>query len=179
MAISAWIDLAGGKGEPAWEELGRQFRACRRKFILHVPSWQDYKPPIALQWQSLKYESKKEPVDKRGVYAFVLDSSTLAPGLFLPHACVLYVGETGDVSTATLKSRLVNYRNKKAQRNRARIWAMLDQWGPHLLFYYATIAQDVSTKACETALLDALLPPANNKDFSATVRLARDYAFEG
>ncbi|MBT7300342.1 MAG: hypothetical protein HN849_12550, partial [Victivallales bacterium] len=99
-------------------------------------------------------------------------------GPFPPLSAILYVGETGESSDATLKSRLQSYRNKKAQRDRARLWSMLEQWGDNLDFYYATVSVGVSTKACENALLDALLPPANKKDFSATVRHARDYAFE-
>ena len=144
-----------------------------------MPSWQNYAPVLALTWKRLKYESAQVPADDRGVYAFVLDLSRLAAGPFPPLAAMLYVGETGDVSAETLRSRLRNYRNKRAQRDRARLWLMLDQWSAHLEFYYAVVSAGTSTKACETALLDALLPPANKKDFSATVRLARDAAFDG
>ena len=178
MAISAWVNLANGDGEPDWAALARQFCACRRTFILHVPSWQGYTPLTALTWHRIKYQSNQWPVQNRGVYAFVLDSGRLAPGHFPPHSTVLYVGETGNTGQGTLKSRLQGYRNKKAQRDRARLWSILEQWGPHLLFYYATVPPAVSTKDCETALLDALLPPANAKDFSATVTQARNYAFQ-
>jgi len=177
MPNAAWVNLAGGKGEPEYAALGREFRASKMTFILHVPSWLAYTPLQTLDWKQVKYDSASFPDDSRGVYAFVLDSSQLAPGMFPPHAMVFYVGETGDQGNATLKSRLQNYRNKKAQRDRARLWAVLETWGEYLLFYYAVVAPGVSTKACETTLLDALVPPANKKDFSAKVRLAREAAF--
>lgn len=178
MPVSAWNDLAGRDGEPEWAALGREYRNCKRTLILHVPSWHAYSPLQELQWKWVKYDSSDRADDSRGVYAFVLDCSSLAPDRFPPHACVLYVGETGDQGSGTLRSRLTNYRNKKAQRDRARVWDILQQWGDYLCFYFAAVGPGVSTKECETALLEALLPPANKKDFSAKVTQARAFAFQ-
>ena len=124
MAIAAWNNTADGEGEPSWASLAREFRASQMRFILHVPSWEAYKPLQVLQWDSIPYESKDLPVNKRGVYAFVLDIGVHSDSPLPPHACVLYVGETGDNGNATLASRLTNYRNKKAQRDRPQIWSM-------------------------------------------------------
>lgn len=177
MPVSAWIDLAPGKGEPEWAALGREFKRCKRSFVPHVASWQAYAPPTPLNWHKVEYDSNQAPIDRRGVYAFVLDAAVLSPGFFPPMSLIMYVGESGDTSNATLRTRLRGYRNKKAQRDRARLWAMLEEWGEHLDFYYSEVPDGTSTKTCETALLDALLPPANKKDFSSTVRHALDYAF--
>ena len=177
MAITAWNNTADGEGEPSWASLAREFRASQMRFILHVPSWEAYKPLQVLQWDSIPYESKDLPVNKRGVYAFVLDIGVHSDSPLPPHACVLYVGETGDNGNATLASRLTNYRNKKAQRDRPQIWSMIAPWSSSLQFYYAAVRQSVSTKDCERTLLDALLPPVNINDFSAEVRMARQAAF--
>lgn len=175
MPTAAWLDLAQEEGEPDWMPLARQFGNCKRTFILHVPSWKSYVAKPVLTWKSVPYDSDEDPDDERGVYAFVLDAGEHSPSPIPPFSCVLYVGETGEASNATLKSRLENYRNKKAQRERPRIYGLLEQWGDSLFFYYATIAPGASTKECETALLDALLPPANSKDFSAKVSNARNH----
>jgi hypothetical protein len=177
MAISAWTNLASGKGEPDYAELGREFRDCQVSLILHTPSWEKYLPIASLSWDKVKYDSAKAPADRRGVYAFVLDSSVVTAGPFPPLAVILYIGETGNTGAETLRSRLRGYRNKKSQRDRARIWRMLERWEERLEFYYAVVPVGTSTKACETSLLDALLPPLNKKDFSATVSLAREAAF--
>lgn len=175
MPTSAWLNLAPGPGEPDWMPLAREYSGCRRTFILHVPSWEQCVTQYALDWEHVPYNSNEVPDDERGVYAFVLDASNHAPSPIPPVSCVLYIGETGDSGSATLKTRLQHYRNKKAQRERPRIYGMLDTWGNSLIFYYATVTTGTSTKQCETELLDALLPPANNKDFSATVSNARNH----
>lgn len=176
MPTSAWLDLAAGKGEPDWMCLSREYSKCRRTFILHVPSWKRYAPQQTLKWKCVRYNSTDEPDDQRGVYAFVLEANTHSLAPIPPFAVVLYIGETGDTGNATLRSRLANYRNRKAQRNRARIFNMLDAWEASLTFYYAVIDPGVSTKKCETELLDALLPPVNDKDFTAVVSNARNAA---
>lgn len=178
MPTAAWSDLASGEGEPDWGPLSREYTTCRRTFILHVPSWENYAPQQNLEWKSLQYDSDEEPEDQRGVYAFVLEANrhTLAP--IPPFSLVLYIGETGDTGNATLKSRLANYRNKKAQKSRARVYNILDAWGASLTFYYAVVNPSISTKMCERELLDALLPPANDKDFTARVSNARKAALD-
>lgn len=178
MPSSAWINLAPGKGEPNWMSLAREFGNCRRTFILHVPSWEKYASAQNLTWKKVPYKSTKVPEDTRGVYAFVLNAKNHLPTTLPPLSYVLYVGETGDDGSATLRSRLAGYRNRKAQRDRARVYSMLDQWGDWLVFYYALVTTGVSTKACESSLLDALLPPVNNKDFSALVSNARKHVLQ-
>ena len=173
MPTAAWINLAPGKGEPDWKSLAGEFRACRRTFIPHVPSWQGYQPIVVLSWQRVKYNSNQQPLDRRGVYAFVLCPETILAQNVPPFGFVLYIGETGNSGSETLKSRLGSYRNKRAQRSRARVYAMIEIWSEHLYFYYAEVSVGTNTKKCETSLLDTLLPPCNEKDFSAKVSNAR------
>lgn len=179
MPTAAWIDLAPGKGEPDWKPLAREYAPRTRRFIFHVASWQGYVGSQPLTWDHVPYSSNQDADDVRGVYAFVLDSEGEFPCTMPPHSVVLYVGETGNTGNATLKSRLNNYRNKKAQRSRARIYNMLEAWGDTLNFYYAPVNAGVSTLTCETELLDAFLPPENNKDFSAKVSNARNAVLNG
>ena len=176
MPTAAWVDIAPGEGEPDWKPLAIEYRNCKRTLILHVTSWQGCTASQQLQWRSVPYRSNQEPDGERGVYAFVLDASNHFPSPIPPHSVVLYVGETGNTGNATLKSRLSNYRNKKAQRERPRVYSMLEEWGESLVFYYATVSAGISTKSCETDLLNAFLPPVNNKDFSAKVSNARNDA---
>jgi len=176
MPVAAWNNLAPGPGEPDWKALAGEFRDCQRTFIPHVESWQRFQSPATLKWNRIKYSSTQEPADERGVYAFVLCPDTVFTVAVPPFGFILYVGETGNSGKATLKSRLKCYRNKKAQKSRARVYSMIDVWAQHLYFYFAEVAASVSTKKCETSLLDALLPPCNEKDFSAIVSNARKEA---
>lgn len=179
MAEAAWVDNASGDGEPDYLALGEEFKRCRANLILHVPSWQGYVPLHQLNWQKVKYKSNEQPANSRGVYAFVLNAASASvAGRFPPVSTVLYVGETGDTSNATLRSRLKDYRKLKRQMKRPRVYGMIHRWGDQLDFHYAEVPAGISTKACETTLLDALLPPKNKKDFTALVSNARDYAFE-
>lgn len=173
MPTAAWNNLAAGDGEPDWKPLAREFRDCRRTFIPHVASWQGYKPLTTLRWKRIKYDSTAQPLDCRGVYAFVLCPETVFSTDVPPFGFILYVGETGEKGNATLRSRLRSYRNKRSQKSRARVYSMIDIWKEHLYFYFAEVSAGTSTKDCETTLLDALLPPCNEKDFSAKVSNAR------
>ena len=177
MPTPAWPSVAADDDDPEWRTLGREYEACRRTLILHTPSWSSYTPLHAISWQKVKYDSAAQPVNRRGVYAFVLDASVVAGSHFPPMSTILYVGETGDTSGATLRSRLTNYRNINSQIDRVRIYNMLKIWKEDLYFYCADLPTGVSTKAFETVLLDAVLPPGNKKDFSATVSKALDHAF--
>ena len=173
MPTAAWNNLASGNGEPDWKSLARDFSDCKITFIPHVGSWQSYKPKTALNWKRVKYDSSSNPSDSRGVYAFVLCPEIILSSSVPPFGYILYVGETGNTVKATLKSRLLSYRNKRSQKSRARVYSMIDVWNDHLYFYYAEVRAGVSTKHCETTLLDTLLPPCNEKDFSAKVSNAR------
>ena len=175
MATAAWVNLEPGPGEPDWMPLAREFSVSVQRFFLHVQSWADYQAPQKLTWNSVPYSSSQHPPSVRGVYAFVLDARSHALSPIPPASFVLYVGETGDNGSATLKKRLTNYRNKRAQRARVRVYRMLEQWGDSLHFYFAPVNSGVSTKECEIALLDALLPPMNKADFTARVSNAREY----
>lgn len=176
MPTAAWTHLAPGKGEPDWKSLAGEFRDCKRTFIPHVPSWRGYQPLATLSWDRVKYDSTQQPLDRRGVYAFVLCPETILAQNVPPFGFILYVGETGDTGGATLKSRLRSYRNKRAQRSRARVYSMIEVWSEHLYFYFAEVSAGVNTKRCEKSLLDTLLPPCNEKDFSAKVSNARKEA---
>ncbi len=176
MPTAAWINLAPGKGEPDWRSLAGEFRHCRRTFIPHIPSWQRYQPIVTLSWQRVRYNSDQQPVNRRGVYAFVLCPEMILAQRVPPFGFVLYVGETGNSGSETLNSRLRSYRNKRAQRNRARIYAMIEIWSEHLYFYYGEVSTAIDTRTCEKSLLDTLLPPCNEKDFSAKVSNARKEA---
>lgn len=177
MASSAWVGLAGEEGEPDWSQLAREFKACKQTFLLHVRSWEDCTTTHPLVWSHVEYHSTDDPVDERGVYAFVLDAGRHSPSPIPPLSFVLYIGETGDDNDRTLKTRLRDYRNKKSQRERANVYPMLETWGDALLFYFAAVDAGVSTKDLEAQMLDSLLPPRNQAGFCATVRLARTAAF--
>ncbi len=176
MPIAAWNNLASGEGEPDWNSLAGEFRDCKRTFIPHVASWQAYQPITRLNWRFVKYDSSSNAPTQRGVYAFVLCPVTILSTSVPPFGFIFYVGETGDHGNESLRTRLRSYRNKRQQRSRARIYSMIDLWSEHLYFYYAVVRSAVSTKEVEKLLLDALLPPCNEKDFSARVSNARKAA---
>ena len=133
-----------------------------RVAFAHSPyMWSQCILPVALQWESVKFgdeERKQVPLDRSGVYAFMLEPDVVGP----PKAAyLLYIGMTTD----PLRERYGQYLTKELKRRFGRtiIGRMLQRWYDHLRFYYAPIKDTDSIKGIEETLLNACIPPYNQK----------------
>jgi hypothetical protein len=150
-----------------------------RDFYLDVSAW-DAVPSaaLALKWRQVPYHpaSRSQLPSKSGLYAFVL---TPKPGLIPPHGFLLYIGKTGDGSSrATLRKRFGQYvleQNKPDGRPAVR--SMLNRWGTHLIFAYATVSDKASIADLEDALIKATYPPINKSIADITARYVAGAAF--
>ena len=139
------------------EELKRH-----RVAFAHSPfMWSQCSLPVVLQWESVKFGNEERdlvPLDQSGVYAFMLEPDVVGP----PKAAYLmYIGETTD----PLRERYGRYLTRELNRTFGRtiIGRMLNRWYDHLRFYYAPIANRDLIKGIEETLLNACVPPYNQR----------------
>lgn len=137
-----------------------------KRVLLSPSHWNSYPHTIPLTWNHVKFEAANSILvpNSFGVYSFVVDPGIAQhPGTHY----LLYLGRARGVS---LRARYHAYiREKNADKGRPPIQAMLNKWTDHLWFYYAEVGDTTVIDALEDALLDAFLPPFNQK-FSAEVR---------
>lgn len=126
---------------------------------------------VTLGWEAVRFvpANANAVPNRKGVYAFVVEE----PGKGLPpHGYVMYVGKAGD-GAHSLRKRFQNYLQDQKRPRRPNIYHLLNRWRGVLSFYYAEIENaTIQLTEVETALNDALVPPFNKKDFSATFRRA-------
>ena len=131
----------------------------------------------ALTWDSVSYgdgdEVDRVPADRRGVYAFaVCQNNNVLP----PHGYILYIGIAGQDSERPLRDRYKDYLNEKKVLKRASIARMIGTWHRVLRFYFAPVADDISSddlKTLERQLNTALMPPFSERDLEAVIRRQR------
>ena len=72
-----------------------------------------------------------------------------------------------------LRQRFREYLKERNELKRAIVWDMLRQYDGFMYFHYAEVTDyAVSLHKIETALLDAILPPCNQNDFSINIKRA-------
>jgi hypothetical protein len=155
------------------------FSSHKKSFILSPKQWKNFKLATSLTWeQELLCDSKVPKIpEKRGVYAH---SISLKLANMPPTNYVTYVGLVGDKKKTGLKGdnrhlrqRFREYLKEKEAPGRALVWDMLSKYDGFMWFHYAEVPDHtVSLHKIETALLDALLPPCNQKDFSINIKQA-------
>lgn len=150
----------------AFLEEVRRLRNGIQRFILLPEQWNALRLPIDLRWESIKFnDSNKIKIpDVRGIYAFVVKQDHTS----LPiHGYITYVGLTGDTRERTLKMRYQEYLGYQKRPKRPLVHVMLNRWKDNLYFNYVEIPNKLQRlNVIETALLDALIPPYNEDDFS-------------
>jgi len=134
-------------------------------FRLWPRQWSKHANDTTLDWSGLKLaeaERQRVPEDS-GIYTLVVQ-----PDLFGHPACsfLMYVGKT-----KSLKRRFGEYlREKQNPNGRKKIIRILNKYKDNTWFYFSIIPQrDISD--AEDMLLDAYIPPCNDK-FPASIRNA-------
>ena len=82
---------------------------------------------------------------------------------------ILYMGITGNKSSATLRSRFAQYlQGQRRVDERPKVLDMLLRFEDHLFFNFAPIPDPtINLEDLETEFLDAVDPPINERDYSA------------
>jgi hypothetical protein len=147
-------------------------------FFLDFRRWRRFSTRYKLEWKKERFGEATRPSipNERGIYVFTAE---LSPGKLPSHGYILYMGITGDVSNATLRSRYAQYlRQHNTQRGRPAITYMLSNWEDDLFFNFATFPNKaVDLSKLENAFLDSVNPPMNKRDLGATITNAKAAAF--
>jgi hypothetical protein len=160
------------------------FSQHKVSFILSPTQWKNFKLHTALNWKRQLLEDKnisKIPTN-RGVYAH---SIRIEVPHMPPTDYVTYVGLVGDKKThgpkgnrRHLQQRFKEYLREKDILCRPVVWEMLNQYAGYTWFHYAEVSDySISLHSLETMLLDALLPPCNQEDFSINIKQAHQVVY--
>ncbi|MCC4632799.1 hypothetical protein [Xanthomonas dyei] len=137
-------------------------KAHKRGFYLDAERWKEFQSPIELTWSRLRFsEDNRSNIPKeRGLYAFTLSHE---PSGFPDHGFIMYIGITGDISKANLRSRYSQYlANLRRGDGRPKVHGMLKRWNGHLFFNFVPIPdKKISLTEIEDELLAAVIPPIN------------------
>lgn len=144
-----------------------QYKAYTHNFHLDMARWRKFRAPCALNWTMTRFlpSSRPQIPATRGIYVFTL---RLEPSELPMHGMILYMGITGNKSSATLRSRFAQYlQGQRRVDERPKVLDMLLRFEDHLFFNFAPIPdQSVNLEVLETEFLDAVSPPINERDFS-------------
>ncbi|HZH31871.1 MAG TPA: hypothetical protein VEY11_13990 [Pyrinomonadaceae bacterium] len=136
------------------------------RLVLSPNRWKACNLKISLKWRVVKFDKthkSKIPLDKQGVYTFVVK-----PGIANHPECsyLLYVGKT---ERQGLRTRFLQYFGEtKKPTGRPYIKEMIRLWNKHLWFCYATIDDVKKIGDIENKLIEAYVPPMN-EDFQGVV----------
>ncbi|RWP51058.1 hypothetical protein [Mesorhizobium sp.] len=154
------------------------FKGELQHFFLDLRRWRKFRTRYKLDWQRERFAEASGPKipDERGIYVFTAE---LSPGKLPPHGYILYMGITGDISNATLKSRYAQYiRQHKTMNGRPAITYMLANWEEDLFFNFVPLPnKSIDLSHLEKAFLSAVVPPMNKRDIEATITNAKAAAF--
>lgn len=138
-----------------------------RGFVLSPTNWRNFKTRVQLDWEYVKFTSRyRQNVPRaRGIYAFVVE---YCESQFPPHGYLMYLGITGNTSrNRDLRARFGEYLRGIEKEKRERVKWMLNKFSDELYFHFAQVKDlRVNLAKLERALLDAIHPPCNKKDFS-------------
>lgn len=156
----------------------KKYKADLYEFSLSMAQWRKFKTRYKLNWEKARFEEDSHALipKERGIYAFTVE---LNPSKLPSHGYILYIGITGDTSSATLHSRYAQYAaNLRKEDGRPAVFFMLKNWSGDLFFNYAPLPDtSIDLVKMERALLSAIIPPVNKRDIEATITAARAAAF--
>jgi hypothetical protein len=156
----------------------QRFKGHEHAFYLDAASWRGFTSPVALHWQRVRFgEATRNQVPQvRGLYVFTLEVTDIG----LPsHGYIMYVGETGNTSAATLRSRYGQYlRDLAKQDGRPAVYYMMENWRDDLFFNFVEIPDStIDVKAIQNGFIDAVIPPVNKRDMDAKIMAGKAAAF--
>lgn len=151
----------------------RDLKYATETFLLNPAQWRSFRTSHSLPWRKLRFTraNRRHIPREPGIYAFVVEHA----GDWLPaHGYIMYFGITGPTPRRHLWTRYGEYLREKTKGRRLSVQLMLNDYEDDLFFHYVPLNLTRSElKALETALIDAVQPPVNEKDFSAEIMRRR------
>ena len=139
-----------------------RLREGRVAFVHSPAMWNEMQLPVPLQWRSVDFSNnaKSSVPDESGVYAFMLEPKSAGPP---KSAYLLYIGMT--CANRGFRRRYADYLTEKKGKGFVRrpIYRMLNRWDGHIRFHYATIDDAATIRRTEEELLNACVPPYNQR----------------
>ncbi len=158
-----------------WLDLTDRVKIYTEDAVLHPGFWTRYGDGHRLTWQKVAFNaaSRAEVPRSRGLYAFAVQP----PHSDFPASTYLfYIGEVGATNSPgrTLWQRFKEYLDKLKVIKRPSVGMLLNRYNGYVDFYYCELdPAAVDIKAIESALITALWPKANIRDFAVEVRQVR------
>jgi hypothetical protein len=152
----------------------RKYKAGMRSLFLDLKRWRKFTTRYRLDWEKARFTPENQDAipKQRGIYVFTAE---LSPAKLPPHGYILYVGIAGDKSAGTLYKRYGQYlREGKEANNRPAIVYMLKNWEKDLFFNFVPLPKtSIDLARMESAFINAIIPPFNERDVNAEVFAAR------
>ncbi|ELQ6169870.1 hypothetical protein [Cronobacter dublinensis] len=154
------------------------YKANCWSFFLDLKAWRNFQVNCPLRWTRIKFDKCNHGnIPKtRGIYVFTI---ALESSIMPEHGYILYMGITGDKSSATLYSRFDQYyKDYIKKKGRPKVYNFLERWKDDLYFSFVSIPdQRRSLAKIEQSFLSAIIPPVNERDIEAQISNARRAAF--
>lgn len=155
----------------------KAYKGDLERFYVDLSGWRKFKSKYKLVWKKLPFaKASKGQIPKvRGVYVFTVE---LTPSKLPAHGYILYVGETGEKSSANLRIRFSQYlKHLEKGGGRPKVLYMLRNWKSDLQFNFVALPDTtVDLKKIEQDMLNAVMPPINVADFTAELTAIRKAA---
>jgi hypothetical protein len=157
----------------------KRLKGESHEFFLDMKSWVKFRSRYRLTWDRVPFASTSRSLvpQERGIYAFSLE---LTPSKLPQHGYILYVGITGDgTSASNLRRRYSEYeRQLNKEDGRPAVLYMLKNWKGHLVFNFAPLPNPrIDLAEIEGAFINSVMPPINKRDYEPELRAARAAAF--
>jgi hypothetical protein len=165
----------GSLSRQDWIRLTDEVKARTEDVTLHAGFWSRYGAGHGLRWQKVPFtpESRPQVPRKAGLYAFAVQPPHAD---FPPSTYLFYIGEVGATSSTdrTLWQRFKEYLDELKVTKRPSVGMFLNRYNGYIDFYFCELdPQAVDIKAIESALITALWPKANIRDYAVGVRQVR------
>ena len=134
-----------------------EFKSNKISFVLWAQKWAEFDDSLKLTWVTHRLaasESLRIPTTP-GIYTLLIQ-----PGIAYHPACsyLMYVGQT-----RSLRRRFGEYlQRERRETGRPKVLRLLNKYSDHVWFCYTSLAEPILTSV-EDALLNAYLPPANDR----------------
>ena len=152
-------------------DLVKDARVHEHRILLWPRRWKLYDTSLTIGWSAVPFRpaSKSSVPDAPGVYAFLIQPGIAAN---LEASYVMYVGMTDH----SLRQRFAQYLiESKSPTGRPKVFMLLSLYRPYVRFFCSTVVPPNSPAAIENELLQAFIPPANERYPASITRVIKAF----